>query len=98
GAAWNELHDVLELRLAPSPHDGPERLRRYRRLVDSRQLGQLELLVLRQVADDLDAAGSGNRVEPLVALIRTIETYLTGLESIVSGPRLSREHVAPVLE
>ncbi|RNL86758.1 NACHT domain-containing protein [Halostreptopolyspora alba] len=98
GSAWSELHDVLELRLTSPAHDGTDRVRRYGRLLDSRHLGRLELLALRQAVDDLDTAAPGELVGPLGALLLTVEEYLGHLESVVPGPALSREHVAPVLE
>ncbi|WP_052745439.1 NACHT domain-containing protein [Allosalinactinospora lopnorensis] len=93
-AAWNELHDVLELRLAPAAHDMSNRLFRYHRLLHSRQLGRLELLVLRQAAEDLGQTNHRNHG----ALVVYVSNYLYELESVVPGPRLSREEVTPVLD
>ncbi|MBB4931429.1 hypothetical protein F4561_002249 [Lipingzhangella halophila] len=100
GAAWNELHDILELRLAPPLHDRMSRMQRYKRLLESRHLGRLELLVLRQAVDDLEASGTRSSANGpiLLVLTRIILEHLKNLESIVTGPKLSRVHVEPVLE
>ncbi|QUX21021.1 MULTISPECIES: NACHT domain-containing protein [Nocardiopsis] len=95
-SAWLEPHEVLKLRLSP-PHIDPEgRLNAYRRMLTSTQLGRLELLVLRQAAEDLRWPGTGDGAEysPLRRLVRE---YLSGVDSVVSGNRLAKDAVAPVL-
>ncbi|SHJ18913.1 hypothetical protein SAMN05421803_10495 [Nocardiopsis flavescens] len=96
-SAWLEPHEVLKLRLSP-PHVEPERrLDAYRRLLTSTQLGRIELLVLRQAAEDARWPGTANEAE-YSPLRRVIREFLAGVDSVVSGNLLRKDAVAPVLD
>ncbi|MFC4564301.1 NACHT domain-containing protein [Nocardiopsis mangrovi] len=91
---WAEAHDLLSLRLAPPDGDDEQRLRRFKRLLGTQELGRLELLVLRQAAEDLDARpGWMYRV----GLCDLLLWHLSTVRAVVAGPQLAREKVEPVL-
>ncbi|CAM3878050.1 NACHT domain-containing NTPase [Nocardiopsis gilva] len=98
-AVWGELHDVMELRLAPLGDGSEERLRRYSRLLDTRWLGRLELLVLRQAAEDLRIGrASGTDPSYMADLSSEVWSYLGRVRKVVYGKRLSPKAVRPVLD
>jgi hypothetical protein len=61
GSSWVKAHEVLRLRLEPPNWKPEERMDAYRRLLDGDQFGPLELLVLRQAAEDLASLPSGSQ-------------------------------------
>ncbi|MFC3996475.1 NACHT domain-containing protein [Nocardiopsis sediminis] len=100
---WAEAHDLLVLRLAPigdardplNSGNGEERLSRFERLLSTRFLGRLELLVLRQAAEDLDLS-IGTRYH--ADLLTVVLDYLNRVGEIVAGRPLSRGRIEPVLD
>ncbi|GLU45848.1 NACHT domain-containing protein [Nocardiopsis ansamitocini] len=91
---WAEAHDILELRLGDASFHSDERIARYERLLATSRLGRIELLVLRQAAEDLDEPHDRrpHRLAP------TVGSYLDSVRSVVSGPALTARSVARVLE
>ncbi|GAB3213238.1 hypothetical protein GCM10027294_42950 [Marinactinospora endophytica] len=77
--AWAETYDVLELRLGRPRADAPGRLERYTRLLSSPTLGRVELIVLRQAAEDL--ALTSDAVPERAALVRVVESFLHDVRS-----------------
>ncbi|WP_246334399.1 NACHT domain-containing protein [Spinactinospora alkalitolerans] len=94
--AWTEVHDILELRLAPPGEDPDGRIRRYARLLsNSRKLGRLELTVLRQAAEEFGYLSA--HPAQAEALRSLVGRYLGAVTSVIAGPRLSSRIVGPVL-
>src|SRR5690606_8433365 len=102
--SWSEISDVLELRLGPPGDEENQRNRgnRYARLLRGRQLGRLELAVLRQAAEELSARRTQTSAPAAVgahtALRSVILSYLVRVDSVVTGPRLASRFVRPVLD
>ncbi|GAA3981750.1 NACHT domain-containing protein [Thermobifida alba] len=102
--SWSEISDVLELRLGPPGDEENQRNRgnRYARLLRGRQLGRLELAVLRQAAEELSARRTQTSAPAAVgahtALRSVILSYLERIDSVVTGPRLASRFVRPVLD
>ncbi|WP_236567750.1 MULTISPECIES: NACHT domain-containing NTPase [unclassified Nocardiopsis] len=92
---WSEVHEVMRLRMAPVHETPGRRLAAYGRLLTGRVLGRLELLVLRQAAEDL-ALSADREFTERVAL--SVEEYLSDVAEVVVGPQLGSDAVAPVLE
>ncbi|GAA1990016.1 hypothetical protein GCM10009799_14850 [Nocardiopsis rhodophaea] len=97
-SVWGEMHDVVELRLAPPGDGGAERLQRYTRLLNTEWLGRLELLVLRQAAEDL-RFGQAAGIDPsyMADVASEVWSYLGRVRQVVHGTRLSPEAIRPVL-
>ncbi|MDT0329947.1 NACHT domain-containing protein [Nocardiopsis lambiniae] len=93
--AWLEVHEVLRLRLETPGHDPDARLVGYRRLLSTRRLGRLELVALRQAAEDARWPSDTGGMEPLR---RTVRDYLSAVRSVSPRPTLSREAIRPILE
>ncbi|MFI6576425.1 NACHT domain-containing protein [Nocardiopsis sp. NPDC050513] len=94
--AWSHLHEVLRLRMEPITHAPRERLEAYRRLLSTRSLGRIELLVLRQATEDLAFLAPDTEFrEDLLGVLRG---YLGAVESVVHGGALRTDTVAAVLE
>ncbi|MDA8369511.1 MAG: ATP-binding protein [Nocardiopsaceae bacterium] len=95
--AWAEVPDILELRLAPATHDPDTRIRRYVRLLSTKRLGRLELLVLRQAAEDLHMFAARQDTDRFQALYRTVHGYLMEVADLVPGPAVAGDNVTAVL-
>ncbi|CAL9390622.1 hypothetical protein SUDANB121_01257 [Nocardiopsis dassonvillei] len=96
GRSWLEMHETLRLRLETPESDPKARLVGYRRLLSTRSLGRLELLLLRQAAEDAWwSVRGGMDTEPLR---RTIVGYLNGVRSVSSEIPVSWESMRWVLE
>ncbi|WP_017622067.1 NACHT domain-containing protein [Nocardiopsis chromatogenes] len=94
---WSETHDILRLRTEPLHEDINGRLRAYRRLLSTPTLGRIELLTLRQAAEDLgrlEREPSGD--VSFVELGSLVIGFIIGAESVVSGPRLGRDELDAV--
>ncbi|MFE3457058.1 NACHT domain-containing protein [Nocardiopsis aegyptia] len=91
-ASWIEAHEVLRLRLEPPDWRSRERLDSYRRLLRSRGFGPLELLVLRQAAEDLADLPEGSATHEALSLL--VHGYIS--ESALRQGALSSEQVRPV--
>ena len=93
---WSETHEVMRLRLEPAHHDPKGRLRSYRRLLLSsgRVLGRMELLILKQAAEDLSLSTDDDFKE---RLRNAVSGYLSQVNEMVTGPQLAPTTVAPVL-
>ncbi|MFW5418607.1 ATP-binding protein [Nocardiopsis sp. CNT-189] len=98
GISWSESHDVLLLRLSPPAKDPEGRRTAFRRLLGTSALGRLELLALRQAAEDLEALERGNFDLDRVDLERLVAKYLSEVESLVHGPLLSRSALSTALD
>lgn len=96
-ALWSEAYDVLALRLAPPGADPAGRLRRFRRLLGTQGLGRLELVALRQAAEDLAHLDGPADTGAREALRSLLFGYLDQVDHIVPGPALAPERVLPVL-
>jgi hypothetical protein len=94
-ATWTEAHEVMRLRLEPAAESPGERLRTYRRLLAQRALGRLELVVLRQAAEDLALAPEASAFG--AELVEIVNLYLNGVRTVVVGPQIREETVVPVL-
>jgi hypothetical protein len=92
---WTEVHEVMRLRLEPAVEHPEERLRTYRRLLAQRTLGRLELVVLRQAAEDLSLVAEASAFG--TELVNTVNSYLNGVRTVVTGSQLREETVVPVL-
>ncbi|MEU0487785.1 hypothetical protein ABZ249_01050 [Nocardiopsis sp. NPDC006139] len=99
---WTEMHEVLRLRLEPPETDFGARISSYRRLLSGNHLGRVELLALRQAAEDANWAFDDLRWNPAGGrpssqgreeLRRTVADYLTGLEHFEQEPGSSQGQV-----
>lgn len=95
GGVWTEVHEVMRLRMAPAGERPQERLDTYGRLLAGPVLGRLELMVLRQAAEDLDPFPGGPRHGADLRLL--VRSYLGGVTEVVTGPQLAPDLVEPVL-
>ncbi|WP_017541699.1 NACHT domain-containing protein [Nocardiopsis halophila] len=96
---WSETHDVLRLRLEPVGQDQYGRLDAYRRLLTTQELGRIELLTLKQAADDLDASVErpvGTEFAGGLSLL--VDQFLGQVRSVVPGVILAPEELNPVFE
>ncbi|WP_435107453.1 NACHT domain-containing protein [Nocardiopsis synnemataformans] len=93
--AWTEVHEVMRLRLEPVAEHPDQRLRTYRRLLAQRALGRLELVALRQAAEDLTLTAEESAFG--TELVNTVNSYLNGVRAVVVGTQLREETVVPVL-
>jgi hypothetical protein len=93
--AWTEVHEVMRLRLEPAVEHPGERLRTYRRLLAQRALGRVELVVLKQAAEDLALVSEESAFG--AELVEIVNLYLNGVRTVVTGPQLREETVVPVL-
>jgi hypothetical protein len=94
--AWTELHEILRLRLEPVTVDPERRLATYSRLLSQRALGRIELLVLRQAAEDLALLPDDSEFHEELA--KAVGAYLANVESVVDGRPLDADGVAGVLD
>ncbi|RKS09618.1 hypothetical protein DFP74_5360 [Nocardiopsis sp. Huas11] len=95
-SAWTELHEILRLRLEPVTADPGGRLVSYERLLAPASLGRIELLVLRQAAEDLALAPHSSEFRQ--SLLHLVRTYLAGVETVVRGNALRADEARAVLE
>ncbi|WP_306370326.1 NACHT domain-containing NTPase [Nocardiopsis sp. CC223A] len=95
--AWLEMHEILRLRLEPPGLDPSARMAGYRRLLIRQSLGPLELLVLRQAAEDARWPGDRGDMD-MDRLRHTVVGYLNGVVSPARGSAPARETVRAVLE
>ncbi|MFV2196894.1 NACHT domain-containing protein [Nocardiopsis sp. LOL_012] len=91
---WSQLHEVMRLRMEPPTPNARERLGSYRRLLGETLLGRIELLVLRQAAEDLALLSDEVARAELAA---TVRRYLNGVTEVVSGNALGPGEIWPVL-
>ncbi|WP_017592855.1 NACHT domain-containing protein [Nocardiopsis potens] len=96
--SWSESHDVLLLRLIPPPNDPERRFAAFHRLLGTNALGRLELLALRQAAEDLEALEKENFDIDRVDLERLVVKYLSEVKTVVHGPLLSGSSLITVLD
>ncbi|WP_304454412.1 NACHT domain-containing NTPase [Nocardiopsis sp. YSL2] len=94
--SWTELHEILRLRLEPVTEDPDGRVAGYRRLLSQRSLGRIELVVLRQAAEDLALLARGTEFRE--SLLEVLRSYLSNVESIVAGPALHAGGIGGVLD
>ncbi|MFC7328480.1 NACHT domain-containing protein [Marinactinospora rubrisoli] len=80
GTSWTLAHDVLELRLADAHARPDERLDRFRRLLDVETLSRIQLLALRQAAEDLAAVGTDGSYGK--ALRDLVLDHLSGIRAL----------------
>lgn len=92
---WTDLHEVMRLRLEPGSADPGQRLPSYQRLLSQQTLGRLELLVLKQAAEDLSLVPHGSDHWRRVRAV--VNDYLSAVRTVVSGPHLREEAIGPVL-
>lgn len=92
---WSEAHEIMRLRLEPATEHPEQRLRTYRRLLWQRTLGRLELVALRQAAEDLALTAEASAFS--TELVDIVNSYLNGVRAVVVGSQLREETVVPVL-
>lgn len=94
---WSETHDVLRLRLEPVGHDQYGRLDAYRRLLSTHELGRIELLTLKQAAEDLEASADRQVGAELAGgLSVLVDQFLGQVHTVVPGASLAPEELYPV--
>ena len=96
--SWSESHDVLLLRFSPPSADPRKRWEAFRRLLGTTAIGHLELLVLRQAAEDLAAYDESDDEGAFHPLADLVADYLSSVDSVVHGPALSRSALRAVLD
>ncbi|WP_017582985.1 NACHT domain-containing protein [Nocardiopsis valliformis] len=91
GSAWVEAHEVLRLRLEPvgqlDDERVAERLQSYKRLLAPTSLGRVELLILRQVAEDLRLWPA--RLAGRTLLEKEVAGFLNRCTDVISAPYAS---------
>ncbi|WP_017569765.1 NACHT domain-containing protein [Nocardiopsis halotolerans] len=92
---WLNVHEVLRLRLVPAAQNPGERLETYGRFFTGHVLGPSEHLALRQAVEDLNLpsvdSGFVDRLQ------RLLESYLSRVTEVVTGPQPNAAVVAPTL-
>ncbi len=100
GNSWVEAHEVLRLRLEPIEQLDDEQLVRrllsYDRLFGTTSLGRIELLTLRQAAEDLRSWPA--RLDRRTLLEKKVVEFLNHCKEIVSGPQVPRSSVRMLFE
>ncbi|RKS09617.1 hypothetical protein DFP74_5359 [Nocardiopsis sp. Huas11] len=96
--SWVEAHEILRLRLEPATSSPDSRLDSYRRLLGSRRIGserieRLELLVLRQAAEDLADLPTGSAAHKALSTM----VHAATSRSALRRSQLPSEQVRPVL-
>ncbi|GAB2500302.1 NACHT domain-containing protein [Nocardiopsis aegyptia] len=75
GSAWIEAYEVLRLRLGPAEEKAHDRVDSYRRLLQQPRFGEVQLLALRQAAEDLALLRPGSHERSTLAEV--VRHYLT---------------------
>jgi hypothetical protein len=96
GSSWIAAHEVLRLRLEPATVDLPKRMDSYRRLLTGGNFSGIELVALRQAAEDLATLPTGS--EPHLRLSELVAEYTRTLTPAMLDDHHYTEQVEPVLD